>query len=155
MGDNQPVVGLGDGIRRVRESLNLTLVAVAERALKDVESAPTVESFSNYLSKVELGTVTNPSLEFLERVAKGLGLTLSDLFARVEGKQLATAEPHVATGTPDGRPISSSGGLADPVNRTFILTIVEQFVAAVDRLIAARSEDRQAPRSQAVRRRRG
>lgn len=68
---------LGPRLRRLRTSRSLTLRELARRA--DV-----TESF---LSQVERGVAT-PSIASVQRIARGLGLTIAGLFAEVESAGL-------------------------------------------------------------------
>lgn len=61
---------LGDRVRRLRKKLGLTQAALAERA--GIEA--------KYLGQIERAE-TNTTLAMLDRIAKGLGITLSELFA--------------------------------------------------------------------------
>src|SRR6267378_8358262 len=69
---HSPAVGLGRTARRLRESQNLTLADVAQRA--DISSA--------MLSRLETGRVS-PSLETIVALARTLGVTPSALMQRV------------------------------------------------------------------------
>ncbi len=71
---------LGPRLRRLRTSRALTLRQVAQRA-------GVTESF---LSQVERGVAT-PSIASVQRIAGGLGLSIADLFAEVEGGGLVRA----------------------------------------------------------------
>jgi len=64
---------LGPLLRRLRTARNLTLRELAT-------SAGVTESF---LSQVERGVAT-PSIASVQRIARGLGLSIADLFAEVE-----------------------------------------------------------------------
>jgi len=61
---------VADNISRIRHDQNLTQVEVAKRA--DNMS-------SNHYAKVEQGK-TKPSITVYERIAKGLGVELADIF---------------------------------------------------------------------------
>ena len=61
---------LGDRIRRLRKARRLTQAALAERAGMDAK----------YIGQIERAE-TNTTLAMLDRVAAGLGITLSELFA--------------------------------------------------------------------------
>lgn len=71
----------GDRFRQVRESLNLTQIRVARQAFDPDE--PEGKEFNNTISKLEKGRLTNPTLDTLERLARGCGLTLPDLMRRM------------------------------------------------------------------------
>ena len=72
---------LGPLLRRLRSSRSLTLRELASRA-------GVTESF---LSQVERGVAT-PSIASVQRIARGLGLSIADLFAEVEsGGQVVRA----------------------------------------------------------------
>lgn len=81
---NRAVDDFGERLRRVREACGATQIGVARNAFKDEHGQPAPESFSNHLSRVERGEEPNPSLLFLERTAKGLGLSLAVFFAQIE-----------------------------------------------------------------------
>lgn len=61
-------------MRTKRETLDLTQEDLAEKA----------GLHRTYLSDVERGA-RNPSLESIERLAKGLGITIAELFDSLEG----------------------------------------------------------------------
>jgi len=61
---------LGDRIRRLRKAHRLTQAALAERAGMDAK----------YIGQIERAE-TNTTLAMLDRIAAGLGITLSELFA--------------------------------------------------------------------------
>ena len=61
---------LGDRIRRLRKARRLTQAALAERAGMDAK----------YIGQIERAE-TNTTLAMLDRIAAGLGITLSELFA--------------------------------------------------------------------------
>lgn len=98
---------------------------MARRAVEGAGSGPTAQSFGNHISRVERGEETNPSLEFIERAARGLGLHVSELFARLD-------DPPPSTPTPE--PTQGGDGDGSPREGDFIA----RFVGAIDRLIAAR-----------------
>lgn len=86
-----------------------------------------------------------PDLETIEAVIKGLGLTLSAFFARVENTGLQ-ALPSRST---DRLPPASEDARGNPsavpetselVTDTLIISAAEQFAAAIDRLIASREQ---------------
>lgn len=155
---NSVVEDLGSGLKRLREARGLTQREVATRGLSDLTDPPDIESVSNYMSRVELGKERNPSLEFLERMAKGLDLTLSDFFLRIEG--LRTDETSV-TIVPTDRPVA--GGSSSPhaphlvsrpasdadFQRT-VVTVLGTISAAVQRLAAASEAIAKTPRRQAA-----
>ena len=71
----------GRRLRALREHLELQQTAIARRVrTTEVE----VKSFANYLSRLEQGEQDNPSLDMLEQIAKGMGLTLVDFFVQLE-----------------------------------------------------------------------
>lgn len=61
---------LGDRIRKLRKKTGLTQAALAERAGMEAK----------YLGQIERAE-TNTTLTMLDRIARGLGVTLSELFA--------------------------------------------------------------------------
>lgn len=65
----QTRIAIGQKIRAVREQSNLT----------QDQLALMVGIGRSYLAKVESGK-RNPTVDFVEKVAKGLGITLEDLF---------------------------------------------------------------------------
>jgi len=81
---NLPVT-IGLRIKKAREALGLTQELLAERVHLNV----------SYLSQIERG-VKSPSLEVLERVATGVNLPLSELFAEMETATPLLAEREVA-----------------------------------------------------------
>lgn len=66
---------LGNRIRELRKANNLSQQKLAY--MVNVERS--------YLAKVEQGK-RNPSIDFVEKVADGLGIRLSDLFAGIEAE---------------------------------------------------------------------
>lgn len=91
--DNSRVEDFGAKLRRLRLARGVkTQIALARQALEDVVGAPDIESLSNHISRVERGEETNPSLEFIERAARGLKLTIAEFFAGLEGGAPATSE---------------------------------------------------------------
>jgi transcriptional regulator with XRE-family HTH domain len=78
-------IALGPRLRRLRTSHGLTLRELAERA-------GVTESF---LSQVERSVAT-PSIASVQRIARGLGLSIAELFAEVEsgGLVVRRAERH-------------------------------------------------------------
>ncbi len=77
MGKRRPTIDVrerfGDAVRGLREELGLTQEALAEEAA----------IHRTYLSDIERGT-RNVSLVNIELLANALGVTLSELFRRVE-----------------------------------------------------------------------
>ena len=61
---------LGNRIRKLRKGRGLTQAALAERAGMDAK----------YIGQIERAE-TNTTLTMLDRIARGLGITLSELFA--------------------------------------------------------------------------
>lgn len=86
---NAAVQGFGSRIRSVRQRRKLKMTDVAREALGRDASKVDVRDFANYLSKVELEhpDAQNPSLDKLEQIAAGLGLTLSAFFLHLEQSQ--------------------------------------------------------------------
>lgn len=75
------VDNFGERLRRVREALDLNQVSIGRRVRRTKAEAA---QFGKYLSRLETGIEANPSLELLEDIAKGMGLTLSQFFAQLE-----------------------------------------------------------------------
>lgn len=65
-------VRFGDAVRKARASVGLTQEELADRAGLD----------RSYVGGIERGE-RNPTLVVIAKVAKGLGMSLGDLFARV------------------------------------------------------------------------
>ncbi len=83
-GYHRGVKAFGAAVRAVRESRDLQQMQVA-RAVTATERE--AKSLGNYLSRIERGDERNPSLEMLEQIAKGLGLTLSGFFLQIEQQE--------------------------------------------------------------------
>jgi transcriptional regulator with XRE-family HTH domain len=147
---NPGVDDFGTRLRTVREHRGLSQADVARKGIDGESDPPTPESFSNHLSRVERGQETNPSLEFMERAAKGLGLTLSQFFAQIEGSTTGTkggqthpsATPMVETRDPTSVPAATAslddGSLG--IVTALAEVLADRFDAAVDRLIEARQQ---------------
>lgn len=73
---------LAKRIRELRKASRLSQEKLAEKA--DVH--PT------YIGKIERGEM-NPSIVFLEKIAKAFKLTLSELFVFPDDKRIASAKP--------------------------------------------------------------
>lgn len=119
----RPMDGFGTKLRRLRESLDVTQSQMARRAVEGAVGGPTAQSISNHISRVERGEETNPSMEFIERAARGLGLSLAEFFTRLDN-QSPTPPPQPSSGDWDGAPKDGD--------------FIARFVGAIDRLIAAR-----------------
>lgn len=142
----------GRRVRAVREAGELQQMQIA-RAVTTTERA--AKSFSNYLSRIERGDEENPSLDKIESIARGMGLTLSAFFLAIERSQnqalhsrndvTKIAAPHrsgeaAAHGDPD--PISAASEQHD------IATLRETFrqLEADLRRLEARDRQRAAAR---------
>ena len=79
---NAVLVSFGNSIRKLRAKKNLTQRELAKRAGLDV----------TYISGIERG-VRNPSLKSLERVAKGLGCSISETCKDLDKLDLAKSLP--------------------------------------------------------------
>lgn len=73
---------LHDRLKEIRKARELTLLQVKERTGLSV----------SYLSDLERGRTSNPTLDTMEKLAGCYGLTLPDLVAGVEGWGEATTE---------------------------------------------------------------
>lgn len=69
-----PVKVIGRRIRKVRKSKGLTVTRLAEK----------IDVTKSYLSHIETGTVDNPTLQVLNRIANTLNVHLSDLVREEE-----------------------------------------------------------------------
>lgn len=98
---------LGQKLRALRERLELQQTAIARRVRKTERE---VKSFGNYLSRVERGdpTVQNPSLEMIEDIARGMGLTLSVFFSQLEAPSESPLQPQKQSATTKEGTIESS-----------------------------------------------
>lgn len=76
----------GEQIRRVREQLSLGGAMMARRVYGEDAHPKVLSRYADQLSKMERGEKghQNPTLDRLELLAKGMGLTLAQLFARLE-----------------------------------------------------------------------
>lgn len=68
-------IRFGDAVRRARAAANLTQEDLADKAGLD----------RSYVGGVERGE-RNPTLEVITKIAKGLGISLSELFAGFPSK---------------------------------------------------------------------
>lgn len=98
----------GASLKRLRESYQLTQAEMARRAVRGEDDGPTPQSLSNHISRVERGEEPNPSLEFLERAARGMGLTLADFFGQLDALRSGAPVPFNREGTADIRPESEA-----------------------------------------------
>lgn len=73
---------LNDRLKEIRKARELTLLQVKERTGVSV----------SYLSDLERGRTSNPTLDTMEKLAACYGLTLPDLVAGVEGWGELTTE---------------------------------------------------------------
>lgn len=64
---------LGKKLKALREARGLRPKAIARQALGDGTHATKLRDFANYLSRMERGRETNPSLSMLEQLANGFG----------------------------------------------------------------------------------
>jgi transcriptional regulator with XRE-family HTH domain len=80
---------IGAGVRLLRERLGLTGSAIAHNVFGPDADPLIVRNFVDRLSKLERGEAghRNPTLERLEAIARGMQLTLSSFFARIEALQ--------------------------------------------------------------------
>lgn len=78
--------GFGIGLRAVRSARRITQREIARAVLGDVDDRK-IADFANYMSRVERETrdARNPSLLLLEQYAQWMDLTLSAMFAEIEG----------------------------------------------------------------------
>lgn len=73
----------GERLKQVRVRMKLDQIEVA-RVATERDELPNPTSFANQISRWENGRELNPSLEALEKLARGLGITLSNFFTRIE-----------------------------------------------------------------------
>ncbi len=102
----------GQRLRRVREEMKLSQVGVARVATADDE-ASNPESFANQMSRWENGRELNPSLDALEKIARGLGITLSEFFSRIETQSAESAPRPERPLLPTAAAVSNDEALAD------------------------------------------
>lgn len=152
---NPGVDDFGRRLREVRETRGLNQTEVARRAVAGEADGPNPKSFSNYLSKVENERETNPSLDFLEKAARGMGLTLSEFFAQIEGLK---AQPPIGTDQPPPKPDGGGSLPAHGVDFTQAAAITaiaevfaERFDRAIDRLVESRQQTSTPRRGTSVR----
>jgi len=74
-------VALGSAIRQRRSALGISQEALAARS----------DLHRTYVADVERGN-RNPSLESIEAIAKGLGISISELFRQVEQLQATESD---------------------------------------------------------------
>jgi len=80
-----PVDDFGRRLRLFRVQQNARQVQLSGVADRDSEAR---RAFGQYMSKLETGAASNPSLGVLTRIARGFGLTLSQFFAGLESVDL-------------------------------------------------------------------
>lgn len=84
---------IGEALREARQRLGIST--------RDLERATGVANAQ--ISKVESGARPDPSFRTVTRLAKGIGVSLDDLLARVEGRE---------AGAPDGAAVARATALA-------------------------------------------
>lgn len=75
------------GLHVLRLRGDASAADVARRGLGDKATPNQIRNFANYIARMERGEkkVQNPTFKVLERLARGLGVTVTDLVAQVEG----------------------------------------------------------------------
>jgi transcriptional regulator with XRE-family HTH domain len=161
------VIDFGRRVRAVREARDLQQMEVA-RAVAKTESQ--AKSFSNYLSRIERGDEDNPSLDKIEQIAKGLGLSIFAFFRQLERptrespdelrtSALRTGKPLVndaAAQTPEEGSADAAPQQIDRLAERFARSLVEHVnrgLAEGDRP-APKTGGTKSPRGRRVRRRR-
>lgn len=154
-------------------------IQIARQALGPEAALPQLRSWANYLGRIERGEVglQNPSLEVLDKLAKGLGVRLSEFFKLLEGvPTLLDPQPQKPAEIPQRSVVESDTSKADSNGAQIpahaidsatlagaILEAADHIASACDRLataVAAATETgalrRQAPapRAQSPKRRR-
>lgn len=142
-----------DALRREREAL------VGSRAKLEQKSGVAEST----IYRIETEETYVPRVPVLMRIIEGMGLTLSEFFARIEAlteikdgnnNQPPRAESRTK-GADDGRSLSAADRAADAyVQREFVTALAEEIVGAVDRLVDARAADRPATHEKPARSRR-
>lgn len=173
---NPGVDDFGSRLKAIREGLDLSQREIGRRAVQNDDAAPTAESFSNHWSRVERGEEQNPSMEFLERAARGLGVPMSEFFRRLEGvgptdvtDSLPTMDEVASPGEPQSPPISPEQSEfleklawaclrgADVAERLSLQGVLEDLAFSFRRAAdpAATSDERAKGRAPAARQKRG
>lgn len=104
-GYHRRVDDLGQRLRAVREAHDLQQMEIARKVVTSPRAA---KSFSNYLSRIERGDETNPSLNVLEQIAMGMGLSLSAFFTQLERPAAAWRDSSLHTRAAVGDTAASS-----------------------------------------------
>lgn len=83
---NPHVDEIGDRVRRVRQQMGITGIQMAKYALGEDAREKDIRGYADRLSKLERGDAghTNPSLDRLELLAKGMRLSLSEFIHQIE-----------------------------------------------------------------------
>lgn len=98
----------GQALQQVLGGLKLT--AIAQRALGERATKKRVRDFANYISRIAHDHVPNVGLDKLRLIAKGLDLSLSSFFARIEALQTTANPSDNQVGSPT---LTSTGVLRD------------------------------------------
>jgi transcriptional regulator with XRE-family HTH domain len=145
-GYSLPVQDFGKRVRAVREAHELQQMTIARKV---TDSDKAAKSFSNYLSRIERGDETNPSLLLLEQIATGMGLTLSTFFAQIERAEKTSLNFRV-TSSDNPSNQTRDPGATDGQSRTVrpdataddSPSVAAAFAALVQRVDALEARDR-------------
>lgn len=126
---NLAVENFGKRLADLIYRLDAQHVDIAAKGLPAAATDAQRQAFSNYISRMAKGRVKNPGLVQLERLAQGLGLTLSAFFLQLEGSPTRALHPlsesatsartpaHVAS-DPGGARVDSSVPATDRLKET-------------------------------------
>lgn len=101
---NRPVTRIGARLKNVRKALRLGATDMARAALGKDASPKKVRDYANYVSRLERQKRTNISLDKLEGLARGCGLSLTAFVYSLESQ----TESDLKIGRPSGTTLASS-----------------------------------------------
>lgn len=92
---NPRVEDFGGRLGWVIDARKLDHVEIARVALGVTASPKALQAFANYISRLRTSKVPNPGLMVLERLAKGMRLTLSEFFLQIERQTESLLPPGI------------------------------------------------------------
>lgn len=135
---NSRVDRFGQFLKALRAERKVGPSVVARRALGETADKNELRNFASYLLRIERGVpkAQNPTLDVVERIATGLGLTLSQFFARIEALKLAVQRSENAA-SPAGK--GTTHAVTDVATSTDEDRRLERFARALGRSIVEES----------------